>query len=287
MRIIGAGLQTHLEQEETTLAMCWKVKRTDGVLKGFTNHDVDIEYDLGDGDGSITYEASSGGTFSSVKASADLSVDNLDIEMILESSYLTDSDLRCGLYDNAEIWIFLINYENTALGVVKLSYGHLGDVDIFNEQARAEMRSLTQLLQQEVGRVYGIDCDAEFCDARCGKTASSFTTAGSVATCIDSLSFVDGSRTEDKGYFNYGKLTWTSGANLGLSMEVKSYATQGTFTLFQSMPYTISTGASYSVIAGCDKKYDTCKNTWSNLDNYRGFPHIPGQDEALRYPDAH
>ena len=35
MRTISAALQTHLDLEVTTLAMCWKIERRDGVVAAF------------------------------------------------------------------------------------------------------------------------------------------------------------------------------------------------------------------------------------------------------------
>ena len=35
--------------------------------------------------------------------------------------------------------------------------------------------------------------------------------------------------------------------------------------------------------AGCDKRIETCGARFANTANFRGFPHIPGQDAVLRY----
>jgi len=37
------------------------------------------------------------------------------------------------------------------------------------------------------------------------------------------------------------------------------------------------------VTAGCDKRFDTCRNRFNNAVNFRGFPHIPGNDFVIRY----
>ena len=82
-----------------------------------------------------------------------------------------------------------------------------------------------------------------------------------------------------------GLLTWTAGANTGLAMEVKA-ASAGAITLALPMPYDIAAGDSYSVTAGCDKNLSTCRDSFANTVNFRGFPHIPGTDAVLAYPDA-
>ena len=41
----------------------------------------------------------------------------------------------------------------------------------------------------------------------------------------------------------------------------------------------------FTVTAGCDKSFRTCKAKFDNAVNFRGFPHVPGVDFALTYPD--
>jgi hypothetical protein len=35
---------------------------------------------------------------------------------------------------------------------------------------------------------------------------------------------------------------------------------------------------------GCDRRLSTCRDRFNNVANFRGFPHIPGNDFILRYP---
>ena len=37
---------------------------------------------------------------------------------------------------------------------------------------------------------------------------------------------------------------------------------------------------------GCDRALATCRDRFANVPNFRGFPHIPGNDFVLRYPTA-
>lgn len=41
---IPPSLQSKLDQDVTTLCHCWRVRRKDGVILGFTDHDVDIVF---------------------------------------------------------------------------------------------------------------------------------------------------------------------------------------------------------------------------------------------------
>jgi len=37
---------------------------------------------------------------------------------------------------------------------------------------------------------------------------------------------------------------------------------------------------------GCDRQLATCRDRFDNVPNFRGFPHIPGNDFVLRYPKS-
>jgi uncharacterized phage protein (TIGR02218 family) len=49
------------------------------------------------------------------------------------------------------------------------------------------------------------------------------------------------------------------------------------------MPEPIAAGDTFIVTAGCDKRFETCRDRFNNIVNYRGFPHIPGNDFVTRY----
>jgi hypothetical protein len=39
-----------------------------------------------------------------------------------------------------------------------------------------------------------------------------------------------------------------------------------------------------SFALGCDRRLTTCRERFGNVANFRGFPHIPGNDFVLKYP---
>ena len=54
-----------------------------------------------------------------------------------------------------------------------------------------------------------------------------------------------------------------------------------TLTLWQPMTRPILVGDAFTVSAGCDKRFATCRDRFGNIANFRGFPHMPGNDFAL------
>jgi uncharacterized phage protein (TIGR02218 family) len=85
----------------------------------------------------------------------------------------------------------------------------------------------------------------------------------------------------DSGYFDGGVITFTSGANNGFAMEVKSYV-PGQISLHLPMPYPVAAGDTYSMVGGCDKSLRTCIDRYNNVVNFRGEPYLPGLDKVLQ-----
>jgi uncharacterized phage protein (TIGR02218 family) len=56
-----------------------------------------------------------------------------------------------------------------------------------------------------------------------------------------------------------------------------------TLTLWQRAPSAVEAGDGFTVTAGCDKTLATCKAKFDNVANFRGFPHMPGNDRAFAY----
>ena len=54
--------------------------------------------------------------------------------------------------------------------------------------------------------------------------------------------------------------------------------------LWQELRLNIEEGDMIRLEAGCDRRADTCRLKFNNFNNYRGFPHIPGDDWLMSYP---
>jgi len=279
MKNISPALQTHLNGELTTLAYLVKITREDGVVKGFTTHDRDLEID------GITYVADGALTPSAIESRAGLAVDNLEVTGILDSAEIAASDIEAGLYDQARIDVYVCNWADGTQGLARLRRGWLGQVTRGDGYYVAEVRGLHDLLQRPIGETYTPECRFDLGDSRCGVDLAARTVAGSVFSVIDQASFIDSSQTAATGAFAYGVLTWTSGANAGHRIDVKAWDKDSQqMTLWLPMPNAISQGDAYTVTRGCDKRFATCRNVFSNGANFGGFPYVPGIGNILKYP---
>jgi uncharacterized phage protein (TIGR02218 family) len=283
MRSISAALQDKLDSGATTLCRCWLITRSDGIPQGFTDHDEDVVFDT------TTCRAGSGLSGSEAAQTLGLAVDASEISGALADDTLNEAELAAGRYDAASVELWLVDWSEPALRVL-LAKGTLGEVRREGNAFTAEVRGLSQRLAEDSGRLYTTTCSADLGDARCKVDLDdpAFRGSGVVAAVAATSSFtVTGLDAFDDGWFSAGKLTFTGGANAGLSVEVKSHSKSGgvvTIDLWQAMPEPIAAGDTFAVTAGCDKRVATCHDKFDNVINFRGFPHIPGNDFVLRYP---
>lgn len=280
---IPADLQAHLETRETTLAWCWKITRRDGTTLGFTNHDRDLSFD------GVTYEASTGFLGTEIESQLGMAVDNMDVYGAVDSVQIKEEDLEAGRYDNADIEVYLVNWQDVSQRVI-MKKGNLGEVRRGKVMFQTEVRGLSHQLQQVKGRLYSYTCDALLGDSRCAKTgldSPTFTGNGTVnggngySTIIAS-----GLDSYESKWFTRGKLTFTSGANSGIVREVKSHFFDNgivSVSLWEPTPFKFENGDTFSILAGCDKTFKTCKAKFANQVNFRGFPHIPGSNTVIQY----
>ena len=101
-----------------------------------------------------------------------------------------------------------------------------------------------------------------------------------------SMLVVAGLETFAPGWFKHGTLTWTTGAGAGRTERVDEHRKDATGTTLVLRPGSGSVAAegdTFSISAGCDKKFSTCKAKFANAINFRGFPHLPGNDAAYGY----
>jgi uncharacterized phage protein (TIGR02218 family) len=274
MKPISASLAAHMAGEVTTLATCWKLTRRDGQAFGFTDHDKNLIIE------GFTYNAATGFTPSAISSTSSLAVDNLEVEALLDSSLIEESEIMAGLYDFAEVEVFMANYADVSMGKMRLRTGWFGEIEVKGGRFVAEVRGLTQKLQQNIGEIYSLTCRARLGDARCTKNLAAFTFTGSITAVTSRQIFTDSALTQASGYFDQGKITFTSGLNNGISMEIKNFSND-IITTVLPLPFDVAVGNTYSIVAGCDKTLQTCITKFSNALNFRGEPHVPGFDKLM------
>jgi uncharacterized phage protein (TIGR02218 family) len=282
MRTIPPALQDKLNSGATTLCRCFILTRRDGVVQGFTDHDCDVTLD------DIVCRAATGFSGSEAVARLGLSVDGIEVSGVLADDSLNEDALAAGRYDAAQIDMYVVDWSEPSLHVL-MARGHIGEVRREGRAFVAELRGLADALNAETGRTYTPTCAADLGDARCGVDLDHPAYRGEgVVTAPNGVSAfaASGLVAFDDGWFTAGRLLFTSGANSGDAVQVKRHSIEGdsvVIALWQAMARPISTGDTFVVTAGCDKRFATCRDRFGNVLNFRGFPHIPGNDFLIRY----
>lgn len=282
MTAYSEAFLAHLAREVTTLCHCWRVARKDGAVLGFTDHDRPLLV------AGVTFEPQSGFTASEARDSLGLSADAADVEGALSSEAIREEDIAAGRYDGATVDTLLVNWRAPAQHAL-LRSATIGKIVRQDGRFSVELQSLSAKLDQRSGRYFGKTCDAELGDQRCGVNlaAGGFSGAGAVVALPTQESLMaSGLNGFGDGWFSNGLLTWTSGASAGRRERVMAHRLDGgmaTLTLWRGGAAAMAPGDTFTVIAGCDKRFATCRAKFSNALNFQGFPHMPGNDAGYGY----
>ncbi|WP_339107454.1 DUF2163 domain-containing protein [Thioclava sp. GXIMD4216] len=280
----SAQFQAHLDTKATTIARAWAVTRQDGIVMGFTDHDRPLAF------AGLTFQPETGMSASALGQSSGLSVDNFEVVAALRADAITEDDIRAGRYDGAELRSWLVNWADTSEHAL-IFRGHLGELTRNDGAFQAELRGLSDRLNNQVGRVYHPACSAVLGDGKCrfDPLQAGYFVELAVEECEGATRFSWQSLTgfEDR-WFERGLLTVLDGAAAGLSGAVKfdRLAQDGrrVIELWQSLRAELVAGDRVRIVAGCDRRAETCRLKFDNFVNFRGFPHIPGEDWLVSYP---
>lgn len=280
MRQMNEALAAHLAGGVTTLCHGWRLTRRDGVVMGFTDHDRDLLLD------GVVLKAASGISGSENTSTQGLAVNGAELAGALSHDALAADDLAAGFYDGAEVDLFLINW-NAPEQHVLLRRGVIGEVRCADGAFMAEIRALSDVLNQTGGRIFSAACDASLGDARCGVslTSPAFAGEGEVSAVEGALRLrLDGFASFATETFARGRLEFLSGANTGFATEIKAHERKDDgviVRLWQRPPMEVAQGDRVRMSAGCDKRFATCRDRFGNALNFRGFPHMPGNDAII------
>lgn len=276
------ALHDHFARDVTTVCTCWRLTRADGVVAGFTDHDLPLKVD------GLLFEPETGFSASEARETLGMAVDTVDVEGALSSARIRDDDIAAGVYDGAKVETLLVNWRRPGdFAVVRTAA--IGKITRSQERFIAELESLASRLDQPNGRSVRRTCDAELGDARCGVDLDQLRlkATGTVASTQGPETIaVYGISGFEPGWFAFGALTWTTGARAGRSERVVDHHMVEGDTLLVLQPRVgpaVGAGDAFSIVAGCDKTFATCKAKFANALNFRGFPHLPGNDAAYSY----
>ncbi len=270
-------LESHLRQAVTSHCFCWIIRRGDGAVLGFTDHDRALVVD------GVGCEPMTGLSGSEASTALGLSAAGGEVEGALTSGRIDAADIEQGRYDGAAVEAWLANWAAPAQAML-LRRWTAGRISRSGGRFVMELKGAAAAFDAVRGRRVLRRCDAMLGDARCGVNASDplYRGAGTVTEADAALLRVTGLEAYADGWFSEGRLTFTTGDNAGRSSRVLAHA--GGRLRLDAPPVTPpEPGDGFEIVAGCDKSFSACKARFGNGVNFRGFPHLPGNDAAYAY----
>lgn len=211
----------------------------------------------------------------------------------VESSLITAEDLAAGRYRGATMVVKVIDHRFPFAAPIETDVLRVGDIQWDGSTWEAELRGLSQRLEQYAGESIGPLCPLTLGlvgDGKCNADISQeIESSTAVTTVVDNrrtfqASSIPGTRADD--YFGYGEFVFLTGNNAGIEGRVKSY-TQSTreIKLENKMPFAIQVGDTFRMKPGCRRRYiEDCVGKFGNGANHGGEPFAPGTDKALQTP---
>jgi uncharacterized phage protein (TIGR02218 family) len=279
MKSIPEALSAHLGGESTTLCRCWRLTRRDGQVLGFTDHDRDILVE-----GTVC-EAGSGLLPGDMEQTLGFNADSQHVSGALVSGRISETDIMGDRYDGARVELWLVNWASPAERMLERVF-NIGEIVREDGVFRAELRGAAAELDQTRGRLFQRQCDADLGDPRCGVDLDDPRwNAPAVISGVNDLAVaVSGLQAFATNHFRGGRIRFRSGANVGLGLEIADHQANGSsavLALWKAPAFALAEGDEILVTAGCDKAFSTCRDRFANAWNFRGFPHMPGNDFVL------
>jgi uncharacterized phage protein (TIGR02218 family) len=281
MKQIDEAFAARLAADNTTLCACWRFTRRDGAVFGATDHDVALAFD------DVTFAPASGLESVVLTSSSGLAPGSAAARGALSLEFISEADVGRGLWDGARVDVWRVDWRAPEYRLMIWS-GRLSEITLQGGGFAAELVSLKADLERVIGRVYRRTCDAEVGDERCGVSlaAPAFRAEGAVAAVLGPRAFtasvVGGF---ESGWFDGGRLVWTSGANAGRSAIVVRHIGDE-IEIAGAISIPLAPGDGFEATAGCGKSTVVCRAKFDNLVNFRGFPHMPGPEAVLAGPSS-
>ncbi len=262
--------------ELTSVAFCWRVERRDGAGLALTSCDRAIERD------GVRFAAAPGMMPAAIARRAGLEAGSSEVAGAVSSGALSEDDLAAGRWDGAAFAMTAIDWSDPHGEPIALSAGEIGEVGIDGGKYTADLHGTARKLDAPICPLTSPTCRAALGNDRCRvDLAGRSLRARVVASEGDALT-LDVAVDER---FLFGRLRFLDGLNCGLATTVVESAGSGV-RLREMAPSAVLAGDRVELREGCDKRFATCCARFGNAANFRGEPHVPGNDRLTRYPGA-
>jgi uncharacterized phage protein (TIGR02218 family) len=261
--------------ELSSLAFCWRLERRDGAGLALTSHDRPVI--LGD----IRYEPSPGITPASIRSELGLEPRSSEVAGSLYSQAISEADILAGRWDGAALTLRSVDWDGNA-GAHQLLDGELGQIVSKDGSFEADLLGTAAKLGRPICPVTSPECRAALGDPSCRVDMAGRSLRARV-TAVAAHRITLDEPVDDR--FRFGQMRFLGGPANGERRTILSI--EGQQLALRTAPSgNVVVGTPVEIIEGCDKRLETCSARFANGANFRGEPHLPGNDLLTRYPGA-
>lgn len=128
----------------------------------------------------------------------------------------------------------------------------------------------TSLTRSGLRAKFELTCRHLLYSPQCGVNASAFKITRNVVSITGLNVSIGGTWTAPDGYYSGGEIVDADGTRRFITAQVSNVVTMN-----RPLP-GLAGGATVDLYPGCDHLKETCRDKFSNMANYGGFPFIPG-----------
>lgn len=216
-----------------------------------------------------------------------LQPNSIEISGVFDDIF-TRADAEGGRWKKARFRYEVVNYLDLTMGSTQIIEGFLGKVTVTSPVSyKIEFLSKSEALQPLLGQ-YTSPLDRNVFPT--GVSVATYTHTGAVkSVSVSRRKFKIDYVQPEADFLQYGLITFTSGANSGLSMDIKTSATTDGSTrteieLQLPMKGDIAVNDTVSVIAGYNGTREQMKSRFNDMIDFDGEPDLPGLKGILTYP---
>lgn len=262
MKALSSTMLDHIEGGSTRIGWAAKFTRTDGLVFRYVSGRRTITLD---GD---SYEGMPGFDISSITCTLGYSVDTLNLT-VLSTDDLMRADFLAGRWWGCVVELSEYCWSIPAAGVIPWPKYRVANVVPIVGGFVLEMRDLRQLLLQDYTLATGKTCQNRLGDSRCGVSLSDYSFTFEVTSVTSRVQFADSALAQATDYFTMGELRFDTGLHAGLPLLVRQHNTGGVFYLAVPLIEDIVVGQTGTVVAGCLRRLEDCRDKFDNVLNMR------------------
>lgn len=215
-----------------------------------------------------------------IEASTDLTVATMEFMFAVNSGDNLRDLINANQLDAAEVIIERVFVDTPDLGRFPVYRGSIADFAWNRQGISGQARNVFDSFRITYPYYsYGDGCAWRFGSPGCGFNTQSVTiTVPASNILVSSCSRIGlwmNVQTQTDAYFDFGRVTFTNGANSGQIRTVRDH-TGHVLLLSHALPFNVVSGDTFQLYPGCRKRLVAdCTSKFNNASAYLGFQWIP------------